>query len=382
MSIKNQVIAGYGGKRPLIYKNNSLLLLDPENPRLPSDMQGRDQEQIKEVLKRYFFLDELAQSMAENGYFDEEPLVGIPESLPQEFENKNYNELKGNIKYNEFVNNEATKFIIVEGNRRLATIKLLVEGKFSAFQTLTQQALEDFEKLPVIVYPKRRDVIAYLGVRHIIGVKKWDAYAKARYIASMKDDHGLTIDEIQKSVGDITNSARKTYICYQLIETLKEEFEDFDVTKAKDNFSYLMLATGQSAIKDYIGLPKKWDSIDSNNPIPKENLDRLKNLFSWLFGEGKERTKVIEESRDITGKLSTVLKDPDATQYLIDHRNLMDAYDRSGGERHLLIKSLKRSKVDLGKALPLIPSNYNEEVQHLISDCKKIIDSMKKLIPE
>ena len=376
------MIAGYGGKRPLIYKNNSLLLLDPENPRLPSDMQGRDQEQIKEVLKRYFFLDELAQSMAENGYFDEEPLVGIPESLPQEFENKNYNELKGNIKYNEFVNNEATKFIIVEGNRRLATIKLLVEGKFSAFQTLTQQALEDFEKLPVIVYPKRRDVIAYLGVRHIIGVKKWDAYAKARYIASMKDDHGLTIDEIQKSVGDITNSARKTYICYQLIETLKEEFEDFDVTKAKDNFSYLMLATGQSAIKDYIGLPKKWDSIDSNNPIPKENLDRLKNLFSWLFGEGKERTKVIEESRDITGKLSTVLKDPDATQYLIDHRNLMDAYDRSGGERHLLIKSLKRSKVDLGKALPLIPSNYNEEVQHLISDCKKIIDSMKKLIPE
>ena len=38
--------------------------------------------------------------MAENGYFDEEPLVAVPENLPSEFENLSYEELKNNKNIN------------------------------------------------------------------------------------------------------------------------------------------------------------------------------------------------------------------------------------------------------------------------------------------
>jgi len=44
--------------------------------------------------------------------------------------------------------------------------------------------------------------------------KKWDAYAKARYIATLMEDFALSIDEIQDRVGDTSNSARKTYASY------------------------------------------------------------------------------------------------------------------------------------------------------------------------
>lgn len=370
---------GYGGKRPLLYVPIERLVLDSQNPRLPNEIQGKDESTVKDTLKRFFFLEELALSMAKNGYFDEEPLVGIPETLPNEFRDKDYETLKADDKFLEFINQADTKFTIVEGNRRLCTAKVLIAGEVSSFPQVEGEIREDLKRLPVIIYPKRKDVIAYLGARHIIGVKKWDAYAKARYIASMKEDYGLTLDEIQNSVGDTSNSATKTYACYKLIETIKSEKEDYDTSKAKENFSYLMLASGQGPVKDFIGLPKRWNQVNPDSPVPKDKVPNLLLLFSWLFGEGKEKSKIIDESRDITGKLTAVLRDAAATKYLIDFRDLNEAYERCGGEGLLLLKYVKRANRDLGRCMPLLPKHYNDEFESLIKDTSSLVESINKI---
>jgi hypothetical protein len=377
----NKPFAGYGGKRPLLYISFQRLFLDPLNPRLPTQTQGKSDDLIMATLKKLFYLEELAMSMAKNGYFDEEPLVAIPKNLPAKYVGKDYDELKKDEEYLAFLKNEDTEFVAVEGNRRLCTVKLLLAGTVSNFPHLAEEVREDLQMLPVIVYPERKDVISYLGVRHIIGVKKWDAYAKARYIASMKEEYGLTIEEIQKSVGDTSNSARKTYASYKLIETIESEFEHYDTSKAKDNFSYLMLALGQGPIKDFLGLPKQWGSVDQEMPVASGKIENLFLLFSWLFGEGKEKSKVIDESRDITGKLTSILRDGEATKYLIDYRDLNESYERCGGEVQLLTKYIKRATKDLGKAMPLItnPIYYSEEVDFLIKECERILESIKKL---
>ncbi len=372
---------GYGGKRPLLYKSHEILFLDALNPRLPSEIQGKSAEEVLEALRKYFYLDELASSMAKNGYFDEEPLVGIPKNLPPEFQDLDYDALKENVNYNNFLEAANTQFTIVEGNRRLATVKLLLRGTVNSFPQLSVEIRQDISNLPVVIYPKRKDVISYLGARHIIGVKKWDAYAKARYIASMKDDYHLSIDEIQKSVGDTTNSARKTYASYKLIELVKDEYENYDVSKAKDNFSYLTLALGQGPVKEYIGLPKQWGAVNVDSPIPDEKIGKLFFLFSWLFGEGREKSKVVDESRDITGKLTPVLRDSTATEYLEKYRDLNEAYERCGGEALLTAKYIKRASRDLGRAMPLLsnPLNYNEEVAALLEDCDRLLETIKKI---
>ena len=375
----NNKIEGYGGKRPLIYIRYERLHLDSENPRLPADARGKAEHVIKESLKKNFFLDELAYSMSENGYFDEEPLVAIPQSLPDEFINKSYDELKSNEDYLSFLSKPDTEFIVVEGNRRLCTVKLLISGEVSSFPKIVEEVRKDLLELPVIIYPKRKDVIGYIGARHIIGVKKWDAYAKARYIASMKDEYGLSIDEIQKTVGDTTNSAKKTYVSYRLIQVIESEYENYDTFKAKENFSYIMLALGQGPVKDFLGLPKQWSKVNQDNPIPSDKTANLFLIFSWLFGENKEKTKVIEESRDITGKLTDILRDPLATEYLREFRDLNEAYERCGGETQLLIKYLKRANRDLGRSLPLVVKYYNDEVKALLRDCEQTIESIKKI---
>ena len=77
MSMQTEV-PGRGRKRPFLDIKVERLELDPSNPRLPKDLRDKGQNEIISILRRYFDLDELAYSMAENGYFDEEPLVAVP----------------------------------------------------------------------------------------------------------------------------------------------------------------------------------------------------------------------------------------------------------------------------------------------------------------
>src|ERR1700684_1957742 len=75
--------AGLGRKRPLRNLGIGRLHLDPENPRLPEEVQGRGEEELLQHLYEHFALEEIASSMAQNGYFDEEPLVAVPNRLPK-----------------------------------------------------------------------------------------------------------------------------------------------------------------------------------------------------------------------------------------------------------------------------------------------------------
>lgn len=373
-------IAGSGRKRPLLNISYSKLKLDPFNPRLPEDAQGKKQEDICYALYRFFDTEELAYSMSENGYFDEEPLVAIPENLPSAFENFTYEEFIASQEYLNFLTDPNTNFVVVEGNRRLSTIKLLLEIelrtalKIRNFPEITDEVKSDISILPVIIYPNRKEVLPYLGVRHISGIKKWEPYAKARYVAKMVEQ-GFSIDDIQKQVGDRTNSARKIYLCYQLIEVAKYEF-DLNTQKAENFFSYLLLASGQGSIKDYLGIEKRIQDVNLDAPIPPNKLENLKNIFSWLFGEGKEVLPVIKESRDITSKLSPVLRVPEATEYLKITRDLSEAYERSDGEDELLKKNFVRANRLLSQSLGYINEGNSEEIKTEIVRLQEILTSI------
>jgi hypothetical protein len=78
--------AGLGRKRPL--KNIAIgrLHLDPANPRLPEEAQGSKKDELLPHLFAHFDLEEIAAPMAQNGYFDEEPLVAVPVGLPKKLQ--------------------------------------------------------------------------------------------------------------------------------------------------------------------------------------------------------------------------------------------------------------------------------------------------------
>ena len=353
--------AGISTRKKVRYIPIDQLHLDSLNPRLPEEVQGKKEAEVLEVMYRVFDLEELAFSMAENGYFDEEPVVVVPKVDSKGKPMEDY-------------------FIVVEGNRRVATIKILLSlenrKKFGirSWPILEQEITDDLSIIPAIEYSDRNSVLPYLGVRHIAGIKKWNAYPKARYVASMVAT-GYTLDQVQQQIGDRQNSARKHYMCYRLIEQAKNEF-DFDFNPERHDFSYLMLATGQGSVKRFIGLPTQIKEVNFNEPVPTEKVANLKDLLSWLYGEDKKKDSVLSESRDITNLLSDVLASEDATEYLKRTRDLPSAYELSDGEETMVLKKLASANKKLESVLGIAHRHRTPDV---IAETKKCRDTLKRL---
>jgi len=81
------------------------LLLDAENPRLASAAVDATQAALREVLWNEMVVDEVALSIAANGYYENEELLVMRHDEDPEY------------------------YIVVEGNRRLAAVQLLRDAE-------------------------------------------------------------------------------------------------------------------------------------------------------------------------------------------------------------------------------------------------------------
>ena len=381
--------AAKGHKRPQLDIPIARLHLDAANPRLPEEIQGRPEEELLKHLFDHFDLEEIADPMAKNGYFDEEPLVVVPLNVPNELLPKP--EERESPGFQEFIKRDTTNFTVVEGNRRLATAIILQDEalrqklKIRSWPVISNQVKDDLSILPAIVYPARKEVLPYLGVRHITGNKKWDSYAKARYIADMIKE-GHTVEEIKKQVGDRAQGVRKNAIAYNMLQEAREEF-DWDITKAKQDFSLILLAIGQKNIKFYLGWTKKLPNTDDlkslkleeialDSPVPDSHLQNLRDLLSWLYGEGKANP-VIRESRDITNFLSAVVASPNAIEYLKRTGNLVEAYEFTDGEEAMLKKLLGGANVKLEKALGVA---HRHKTSDIVAEAEKCYETAGRVV--
>ena len=357
------------------------LFLDPDNPRLPADVQGKPEGEILKCLYRGFNLDEIADSMFHNGYFDEEPLVVIPRKLPSKLSRARADSKE----FEAYISNEATEFMVVEGNRRLAAAKLITNPelrnqlKIKHWEEPAAEIGQDLSLLPAIVYQNRSEVVAYLGVRHIVGIQKWDSFAKARYVAGLVDS-GRSLQDVETQIGDTQGSARKNYISYKLLHQARDEF-DYDTATAEDNFSFLILAIGQGKIKRFLGLPKRIKETDPDSPTPKEHIDNLQYLMSWLFGD-QQYPPVIKESRDITNYLCHVVENPNALKHLQRTRDLEAAYDLSDGEEQMLLRYLAYANRKLEAVLGLVHRHRTEEVLGEVTKCADTAKQLLKRVTE
>jgi len=108
-------------------------------------------------LWRDFAVDEIALSIAANGYFSYEPL---------------------------FAASEDGVLVVVEGNRRLAAVMLLLDAKLrqavgaTDLPRISVSRGKTLAQLPVVVRD-RETIWEYLGFRHVNGPQAWQSFSKA-----------------------------------------------------------------------------------------------------------------------------------------------------------------------------------------------------------
>lgn len=390
--------AGKGNRKPQLDINIDIIELDNENPRLvpylkePSNVTQFD---IIKILLDNFDTEEIAMSLVENGYFDEEPIIVVPNKKPKNFsfaDYKNPDDLSKKI--NELILNKKISFTVLEGNRRVSTIKLLTSfdlrtklGIDKYYPKINSASVNnDIINIPCIIYENKEDVSAYLGVRHIMGALKWEAYAKASYIADfieMEIKKGLDINnaikKVQDVIGDRSDTIKKQYVTYKILLQARDDLDNFNINPLIKKFSLLTVAYNSPNIREYIGV-KKYSEVNFNSEVvPNDKLENFENILTWIYGNENLNVKpVLSDSREITKTLSHVVKYDNAITYLKKEKDLDGAFERTDGEKVFLSKKLTEASKTLTSCLQFAYKYKNdEELLVQIADLEEIVKTLK-----
>lgn len=339
------------------------LLLDPFNPRFASGAENETQDDLLKTLWDEFAVDEIALSIAANGFFEEEPLFVIPKDAK----------------------NESGPFIVVEGNRRLAAVRLLRDAhlrqriKATNLPEISAGAKEKLGALPASKYRSREELWRYVGFRHINGPQPWDSFSKAMYIATVRDEYGKSLDEIANSIGDRHATVKRLYRGYKVLQQAEAmtSFRREDRIANKFYFSHLYTATDQPEFQRFIGIdPEK--SLRPN-PVPKSKLDELRELMVWFYGSKSEkRLPVVERQNPDLNILREVIGEPRGVAALRAGLSLQRSHEISIGDEKRFRNALIRAKEELQIADGTITTGYagEEDAYLLFRDIFAIVNSI------
>lgn len=323
------------------------LRLDSANPRLVEFLEENtrpSQDDLLRVLWEEMAVDELVMSIAQSGFMPYEPLL---------------------------VTKERGELVVIEGNRRLAAVQLLLDvvrrKKVNALDLpkLSPTDARKLERLPVI-FTDRKSAWKYLGVKHINGPKKWDSYAKAQYIAHVADDHGVGLEDIASQIGDKHGTVQSLYRALKVIEQAEEAKVFNRINREKRHFSFSHIETGlrYDNIAKFVGLKDKSD--ESDHPVPDTHISELGELCTWLYGDKtrSEAAKVQTQSPHLR-QLNEVLGKKEAVKALRAGLPLELALEVSYGDDRVFQDALVMTKQHLQKARGTMSTGFSGDQEQL-----------------
>ena len=315
----------------------SELAFDVKNPRLAGFDTGGGEPEIIKMLWEMMDVEELALSIAASGYFAHEPMIATTEGGSN---------------------------VVIEGNRRLAAVKLLrrpaLGRDFNArIPRISNELRESLAQIPVLS-STRENAWRYLGFKHVNGPAKWSSYAKSRYIADVHRNYGEPLDEIAKQIGDTHNTVRRLYRGLMVIEQAERvgAFSRDDRWRGHFAFSHLYTGLQYPGIGEFLALESTSDEIQ--DPVPQEKRDNLRELLVWIYGSrSQKKPPVIQSQNPHLRWLDTVLANREALAALRQGIDLSLAFEISRPSSNLFEEALVAAKQNLEKARGILSTGYD-----------------------
>ncbi|MCP5519473.1 MAG: ParB N-terminal domain-containing protein [Verrucomicrobiales bacterium] len=360
MSKTNLKATSVPGDEPEFFDVGSLHL-DARNPRLveygiaPQEAEDK----ILEILWDKMAVDEVAMSIAANGYWPYEPLI---------------------------VTEEAGRTVVVEGNRRLAAVKVLnskaLQKKLRVpdLPEITTARKQELQSLPGIRVARREDAWRYLGFKHVNGPAKWRAYAKAQYIAFVHNSTGEKLAAIAAQIGDRHRTVQRLFRALMVIEQAERAGvyrRDFAL-RSQLAFSHLTTALEYDGFAKFLGLAEEAD--ESITPVATDRMKELGEVCRWLWGDRRDDTEpLIRSQNPHLRQLDQVLRSEAAVATLRRGFGLEAAYDVSKGDDVVFTEALQEAKNALVVAQGRVSVGYRGE-RNLLETANTIAEMADDLV--
>jgi len=333
------------------------LLFDDHNPRLPEELTNRTPDSLLADIAAEYHPIEIARSISAHGYFPSEPLIVIQ---------------SGN------------KYIAVEGNRRLAALRLLQNPADAARLNLADaeewaeiaEGAQLPKDIPCILAPSRKQVAPIIGYRHISGIEPWDPWAKARFLATLVDEGKLSFDKAASEVGETARTVRDNYRNFRITKQSGEL--GVDTSRIRSSFGVFTRAMQEPNLREFIRAVPSNDIRRGQSAFddPEKAKPRVKEFASWVFGTTEEEP-LLSDSRKLS-ELAQVVGDKTALKELRATRNLEAAFSLAGGVRDRLLNRLSRAAGFLEAASQDF-SDYadDDDVVAAVGRCRRLLRELK-----
>jgi hypothetical protein len=339
------------------------LFLDHRNPRLTgSRFSVSEQDLILKRLWAEFNVAEIVDSIVANGEFwQHEPLIAAKEH---------------------------GKLIVIEGNRRLAAVQLLLSPErqrsigASGIPQIGAELKAQLSSLPVI-QSERSKVWEFIGFKHVKGPQEWDSIAKAEYIARVHEDYKVPLDDVAKAIGDRNATVERLYHGLKVLHQAQSAgvFDPEDRFYQRKDFAYSHLWTGlgYDGIRNFLGI--KDGAKDKPKPIPKDNIDELGELFRWMYGSQKDNVEpLIRSQNPHLRQLDEALRSKRGIAALRRGLSLQAAINAARGDTRLLMDALVAGEQNLRDAKAYFPTGFRgqQEVADTITNIHSLASSLQR----
>jgi len=352
------------------------LFLDNENPRLPDYLNGMNEDKIIEHMLLEESTLELMQAIGEKGFFKGEQLLVVEQT--------------------------DGRFKVVEGNRRLTSVKLLNDPSLAtAQQGLVKRIYDGAKKgiipingLPCMVFEKDSDIHDYLGYRHVTGIQPWNLRQKAKYLSYLRNENfsNLSLDdasnELRKIIGSKKPVVKRYLVGYEIYSIIKDNafFKIKDLNEEGFYFSYIADSLSRSNIAEYLGI-----NLDSDNPTEGLDIEHLKNWTEWLYEPIESTSKRIKKTR-LKGKsgdlnqLNSVLANEVARDYFIVKSSTLEEAHSYTDDFDIVFKDsiseavsyIEKANSLIGKVKGFYPS-LDDDLRELIRLARSIKSNKDRL---
>lgn len=316
------------------------LSFDLQNPRLTEFglTEASTVATVIRILWDAMDVEELALSIAACGFFRHEPLI---------------------------VAQERGKYVVIEGNRRLAAVKLLLDPALVAelkvrVPAIDEKAKEDLRELPTLL-SNREAAWQYLGFKHVNGPARWSSYAKAQYIAKVHRDFGVALQDIANQIGDTHRTVQRLYRGLMVVEAAErmEVFSREDIWGTRRfPFSHLYASLERPNIGAFLGL--KAEVEESSNPVPFARKEELRQLCLWLYGSKKDdKRPVVQRQNPHVRYIDHIVGNHEALAALRSGSDIESAHVLTVPSANVFAAALVAAKQKLEEAHGKLSSGYD-----------------------
>jgi len=211
------------------------------------------------------------------------------------------------------------KYVVVEGNRRVAALKILEDQHEKGEISLPDNIRKGILEFEAIVYEGTDPDIAWVvqGFRHTPGIKGWDDYPKAKFIANFEKESGKSPTEIASMFGMKPRAEVSQLIrSYYGFEQAKEDADYGEDLNPEKFGMFYNVVFRKPQIRDWLG----WD--DGQKRFTEE--DNLSDFVSWIVSDEKGETKI---------DISATTRDTLAKLVQAEHKELFEKF--KGGELNI-----------------------------------------------